>query len=258
MWIVLLIILVLLAWFNGDSSGVEMIVKVVAIGALILATLWLFMKLPWLVLGVVFFIILYANYKSYKNNKKSNIDNFQTDNSEVNIRTPLDNMTKFKEELNQITKSPEQVKNEIISMELEAADKSTNISYEIIKQQLLEKAETGQYEFTNGNKIITIDYMDYNLSGCLNHIKRNVFINKTLFNPHGEYTTENIYSIVKQEYYDFYLSKINKLAKEDGIVITPVLVNNSEKDLPVLFDIPCIIQGFRFEYKLALRCTICY
>ena len=169
----------------------------------------------------------------------------------------------FIDELNQNTKTPQQVEDENWLKEKEQIKIIANADFADIKRKLLNKAKMGQYSITNGYKMISIDYYCSYLMQC---VHREHFYNPTGRMGTSSYRTNKkvSYSINKAKQYDLYLSIIKEFASIDNISISPFFV---EKD-PVLFqkenkiNLPYTYahewRTTSHEIKAYLKCTIQY
>lgn len=162
----------------------------------------------------------------------------------------------FRDVLNQNTKTPSQIQSENELEESERIKSLAKTTYEHIKEQILKKATNGEYSQTNKNRLITIDYSGYETAGFVTQSQISTFINKTFFNPRGEYATFQCYNIVNQNSYNLFISEIRKLADIDEIKITPILTDPRNKK-SMIIEIPCQMRGYD-NYIFGLRCSIVY
>lgn len=132
----------------------------------------------------------------------------------------------FKDELNQITKTPQQVLDEKWIKESEEIINIAESDYNCIKNKLLEKAKNGGYVIIFNKKRITIRHETNYLSKS---IKR---INKTVTKPKILGTGKNVYGnilydIKSPKAYDLYLKTINRMAYIDDIKVEPIFIESS-------------------------------
>ena len=258
MWAVLLIILVLVAWMSGDPSGVEMIIKIIVVGGLILGALWLIAFVPWLVFIIVILGIVYA----FINNKKSDYNNINNrsnyiDESAVSACNK-DINTKFKEELKQNTKTPDEVLYEVWLRESKETIKLAEINYNQIKLQLLSKAKAGEYLLIGDKRYIINDYKDDFISKCIKRDYHTIYTYKILGGK--KYSGSVTYEIKDFKLYNLYLNTLSSLAFEDGIDIIPVFIEKCMSEtksinMPYVYEGPCSLTH---EVKTFIKCSIEY
>lgn len=262
MWVILLIIIALVAWTNGDSSGVEMILKIVAIGALFLGSLWLLVKVPWLVIGVVIYVIVYFAQKSYKQNKEiknNSIDEKTKDIHEEKIEEYINiSNSKFKDELNQNTKTPEEYENERWLVESEKIIKQANSDYKYIKIQLMSNARSGEYLIIGDKKCVFFNYESKYIDNYINRKDQSIRSNKLLGGRdfHGQL----LYEIKDIKQYNFYIETLMTLALEDDIIIKPTFIEEC-RTVTKNVSLPYTYTGqFIYLHKInaELRCSIEY
>lgn len=259
--IILFVVLALIASYNGDNSGIIAIVKIVGGIALFFVVVSIFAYAPWIFILLIIGIFAWATISDYKSAKCIKDINYQQISSSDN-NTLINNYiehTAFQKELQKNTKTPEEVKSNQISEQIKQMQESAISDYRIIKKELLQQAESGKYTSSNGYKIITYDYKRRFEPEFIGHRLETVYINKTLLNPQGECTNKLTMYISKQACYDAYISEIIKLSKEDGVDITPLMMNT--KDRNETYCLPFTVQGFRVcnsNYKFILRANVKY
>ena len=263
--IIFIIIGALFAFMNGDDSGVIAILKIIGYGSLILGVLFVVAYAPWLIILVVVGVIIFAVCQSSTNNSANN--NTQNNNTPSNSASAYHtqviedkNLTGFKAELQQNTKTPKQVEDEQFSKDREQIVQNARWCYDNIKKELLNKAKSGKYVINNGRRTVQIDHHEkYMFDNFIIAKHKNVYINKSLFKPDGEFADEITCDIQDRRKYNVFMSEINKLAKEDDIQIAPMIVydkGNIER-----YTFPFTIQGFCLfpsSFKFILRCTVIY
>ena len=262
-WILFIIILAIGYALCGDTSGIEAICKGILCIALFLGVCWIIIEIPWLLILVVIGIIIFTIVSS--NNTNTNISNInntygnkdkQYENK--NVINPVENPTSFQSELQQNTKTPQQVKSKQQSKEVEQAKQSANVDYETIKRELLQQAESGNYNTINGRKSITFDHKYRWKPSFIGERSGHTYINKTLFNPSGQYVSEISIFITDNTYYDVYISEIKRLLSEDSISCEPLLLN---KSTDIAYSLPHYSVGFgesTYNYEFVLRCSVQY
>lgn len=227
--IVLIVIGALLAFINGDDSLLLAILKMIGSASLILGILFIFAYAPWLVLLIIIGLIIFVVYQSSSNNSTSNTQNNNV-NSNSNTSIPNKNtvvnnpnLTGFKAELQNNTKTPKQVENEKWIREQKNIKSIAVIDYNTIKNQLLSKAKGAEYTVSSNKRVIRLRHECNYMMSCVK--------TKSSTNPSGrKYTNsyrENFkleYWIEKQKEYDYYIMTMQQLAKEDGLTIHPVFV----------------------------------
>ena len=83
--IILILILAFIAFCNGDSSGFEMIGKVILYIALFLGIGWIIVEVPWLLILVIVGIVIWAVISSNNTNTTNNTYSYQDKNYTNNI-----------------------------------------------------------------------------------------------------------------------------------------------------------------------------
>lgn len=259
--LILILILSFIAFCNGDSSGFKMIGKVLLFIALFLGIGWIIVEIPWLLILVVVAIIIWAIVSSNNanNNTANNTYDYQDKPYEnKSIVKPIENPTSFQSELQQNTKTPQQVKNEQQSKEIEQANRSAGIDYEIIKRELLQQAESGNYTVVNGQKCITFDHKYKWKPSFIGERNGYTYINKTMFNPSGQYASEILIFITDKIYYDTYISEIKRLLSKDGVSVQSGLLHKSSGRLYSLPHHSVGIGESTHHYEFVLRCSVQY
>lgn len=167
----------------------------------------------------------------------------------------------FIDELNQNTKTPEQVADEKWESEKEIISNCAYRDYSGVKQALINEAQNGKYSLTSNNKkCVSAKYECSYLREC---------IKKTCSsNPTGRIRTSSYRSNEKAEYkvekskqYNYYLDTITKFAVKDNIKIVPtfyeldVLSKETRIGMPYTYDGLCPITH---KIKVYLSCSIEY
>ena len=261
--IILFIILAVGYALCGDTSGIEAIGKGILYIALFLGIGWFIVEVPWLLILVVFGFIIWifesSNNTNGHNSNANNPNNYQ-ENTYENKTTvkPIENPTLFQNQLQQNAKSPQQVKDEQQSKEIEQAKTSASVDYDTIKRELLQQAENGNYTTINGHKCITYDYKYKWKPLFLGERSGHTYINKTMFNPSGQYASEIDIFITDNIYYNAYISEIKKLLAKNGITIQPFLLH---KNSGRVYSLPHHSVDFGesvHHYEFVLRCSVQY
>lgn len=260
--IILFIILAIGYALCGDTSGIEAIGKFILYVALFLGIGWIIVEVPWLLVLVFIGIIIWVFASSNNTNNNSisnNTYNFQNETQEDKpVVKTIENPTSFQTQLQHNTKTPQQVLSEQHSKEIEQAKKSANIDYENIKREILQQAERGNYSTTNGHKCITYDYKYRWKPSFIGERSGHTYINKTVFNPSGQYASEISIFITDTVYYNAYIYEIKRLLSIDNISVLPLLIHkNSGK----VYSLPHHSVGFGesvHHYEFVLRCSVQY
>ncbi len=257
----------------GDTSGLGAIGKVILCIALFIGVGCIIVYAPWLILIVIVGIVFWAIISSKENKgDSSNNTNYSSSNnynnyqhqSEENEKPFINNsnQTDFQRQLQQNTKTPQEVEDENWLKEKEQITNEANRDYTDLKQKLLDKARKGQYSTTNGQKCITLEYYCPYLLSCVDR--------KYYRNPTGKIGTSSYrtnekvyYHINKIKQYDLYLSKVMKLAKEDNISILPFwvevdMVYKTERNITLPYTFSKDWYTSRHSIKPYLRCSITY
>lgn len=265
--IVLFLIIIFIAAAKGDFSGILMVFQwVLYVGAFLLFG-WVFIQSPIaaiILLGVIFAIIYSIAKKSNnkKENKSSNNKNILSSNSNQQIKNDI-SLTGFKAELQDNTKTLIEAEDEKWQAQKSQIDSNIQLTYKLIKDELLDKAKRGEYFVINNKRRIILDH-EYNFSpNCMSRT-----ITK---NPTGTFKTNNYrenvkisYTISDLKYYNYLISTITDLAKVDDIVIQVVYKEkmiNKEKE-HIIINLPYTYTETFIDYshKLIpyLRCTVEY
>lgn len=206
-----------IALCNGDASGMEAIGKVILCIALFIGVGCIIVYAPWLILIVIAGIVIWVI--SSKGNKRDNNINHSSNNnynsyqhqSEDNEKPFISNsnQTDFQRQLQENTKTLQQVEDENWLKEKEQIINEANRDYKYIKQQVLNRAKSGQYSIVENHKYISINfYCDY----ILKCVERHYY-----YRP----TEKVCYNINKIKQYNLYLNTITKFASEDNIKVIP-------------------------------------
>ena len=277
------LIMSLLAYFNsGDSSGLKMIAQilgvvfvlycisiVVNITSEILSSINSVQSVIILLifLGVIIALVVFNRIaekkvkKEQKNKGQDNTSNHLENNSYKNniesYKKPLYiKNTEFKNELNTITRSKNEVDNEILKRKQTEIEKQAKIDYVNIKDTIKKCAENGQYKLDKDNnlKIITIDVYSKHLQKFKSG-KEPQYITTT-----GGFKKQCVtYFINDIQMYDYYLKMLRNLTDNDGIIINVILKDN--RNGMSYTKIPCIVCDtivYPQNYSLYLRCSIKY
>ena len=121
-WILFIIILAIGYALCGDTSGIKAISKCILYIALFLGIGWIIVEIPWLLILVVIGIIIWVIVSSNNTNTNTSNTNNTYDNKNKpyenkDVIKPVENHTSFQSELQQNTKTPQQVKSEQQSKE---------------------------------------------------------------------------------------------------------------------------------------------
>ena len=271
--VILILILAFIALCNGDASGFEAIGKIILYIGLFIGVGAIIAYAPWLILIVIIGVIIWAVASS--NNNSKNIytnDNAlnenhvynqqQKENSEI---VPIDNsnLTDFQRQLQENTKTPQQVEDENWLKEKEQISNTAKKDFSEIKRILLEKAQKGQYSTFNGYKSISIDYYCTYLMHCIHR--------EHYYNPTGKIGTSSyrtnkkvIYSIDKMKQYNLYLDILKEFAITDNIDISPFFVEidpivyQQENKINLPYTYKHEWRTASHKIKTDLKCTIKY
>lgn len=230
---------------------------------------WIISYCPWLILiiiaGFVVYIICHlSNNNSSPNSTAYNNINNTPQTNNINYSEPIYNseLAGFKAELQENTKTPQQVNNENWLKEKEQITKEANRDFKNIKQKLLDKAKTGQYSVTNGQRYILLAY---NCPYLLNCVNRQYFRNPTGKLGTSSYKANEraYYHIDKIKQYDLYLFVIRELATQDSINIIPFftemdIVHNKENKITLPYTYTHQWNVSSHKIKAYLICSIHY
>lgn len=171
----------------------------------------------------------------------------------------------FQDELNRVTKTPEDVLSEREKESYANGVNSAQTSYGKIKEELLEYAKQGKYETVNSKKRITYKYKSDNLwdtflDDILNLKIRDVTINKSFFNKHGQAAQEAWFYIKDQVAFDAYMETLQELCRKDGISTKLTVCYNSLQGEKT-YDINEKIVDYvllSYTLKVYIICTVEY
>lgn len=269
--IAVLLFTALLAYFaHGDSSGLKMMAPIIFIiyaiyifGIIIDLTMDNYM-----VIIIIFLVSIIAlavcnriheelEYKKEIERRKQ-INSIQRkkdllSNGLRNISTPN---TEFKNELNTITRSKDEVNNELLKKKQIEIEKQVKIDYVDLKDKIKKCAENGQYIFDKDNnlKIITVDVYSDQLQKFKSGRDR-----QYITTAGGLKKQCVTYFINDIQMYNYYLEMLRNLTDNDGIMINVILKNTGNG--MVYTKIPCIVCDtivYPQNYSLYLRCSIEY
>lgn len=270
--IIFILLLAFLAFLNGDPSGIEAIIKIIVVGAFVICIGFIVTEpVFWVIVGILFLIfVLYLMCSSISRNVSSKMTHIDIkeeseikeiiNESTVNKTTHTKKKnTGFKLELENNSRTITQVKSEHNLKISNEAQEMAKHDYNLIKNELLECANNGKYQIINEYKVITYIYKKKYRPSFIGSKDEFVYINRTFFNPGGEFANKVSIFIVDRSFYDCYISYLNRLSRLDDISIKPVIINsNNENDIHFL---PCTIQGFGVyssSYMFALKCEVKY
>lgn len=270
--IILILVLAFIALCNGDSSGVEAIGKTILYIGLFIGVGAIIVYAPWLLLvGIVIAVIVAITSSSNNryssptaNNNYNNYPNLEREEKVENNLIDNTNLTDFQRQLQENTKTPQQVEDENWIKEKESITNSANYDFSAIKRALLDKAGKGQYTVSNGQKCISLEYYCSYLLSC---IDRQYSRNPTGRMGTSSYRTNEkaSYRIEKMKQYNLYLSVIKELALKDNISINPFFTerdvpNNRENKItmPYTFTHKYGLGVSSHQIKVYLECSIKY
>lgn len=258
---------------------IEDIIKFVAIGGTILGIMIIGAYVPWILIIVVIGIILYLIFNNNTSNSSDNHSqpinnnkdyNFRVDLPEVkttaitesNTQNNTSGMSEFQKELDQNTKTPQQVADENWIKEKAYITQTVERDYKYIKDMFLQKAKNGEYTTSNQQKRIFYNFECSYLLSCVNR--------KYSSNPTGRMGTSSyrtnekvFYHINKIDHYNLYISKITELANEDKISISPFwvevdMIYKTERSITLPYTFAKDWHTSRHSIKAYLKCSIIY
>lgn len=252
------VISALFAALNGDTSGIEAIIKFILYAVCIFGILAMLAFYPLvlliIILGIIAFCVCLSIYDKYKYKQRKNAQENIIFETNVQEELPANTQTTdFMSELNSITKSPQEIESELY----EYAKSKASFEYCNIKKSILDKAERGAYSTIGNKKSITY----YHNIKLLNYIEKEE-LNTT--KPTGILGTQSkfvfrtivIVNPKRKQEYDFFMENITELATVDGITIETVYRNNNTKEE---YPVPTpILERLFIGYEPYLKCTIMY
>lgn len=278
--IILIIILAFIAFCAGDSSGIEAIGKIIIYGALIIFMLYvcaIIIEIPVLsfifAIGVFTFLLYkFIHRNDNSNSLKSNSSDIKNDVVESNEKVISSSeivenkiiQSDFQKELEQNTKTPEKIADEKWVTEKGIILQTAERDYNYIKNELLKKAQNGEYVKMNQHKHI---FYKFESSYLLNCIYRQYTRNPTGRIGSSSYRTNEkvYYHINKTKQYDLYLSTVLEYASNDNINIEPFfaerdVIYNRENSitLPYTYTHQYGIGVSTHKIKAYLKCSIEY
>ena len=215
-----------------------------------------------MIIVVIIGIIIWAIVSSKSNNRNSSANNLSSNNyieyqqKRVENRASFidnSNLTDFQRQLQENTKTPQQVEDENWLKEKEQITNEANRDYKYIKQKLLDKVKSGQYSMVGNQKCISLNYYCDYLLKCVDI--------QYYYRP----TKKVCYNISKAKQYNLYLNVITKLASEDSISVIPFfaevnIIKNSESkiSLPYTYTHKYGQSVATHKIKAYLECSIHY
>lgn len=222
------------------------------------------------VIGIYIMITLLKNSESTASNEQNT--HKSTDMEQKN-GTDVSNAEEEKEEpevysdfqmtLQNSTKTPAQVRDEENAKLIEEIKKAVYVYYKVIKNELLEKAETGKYSVNNGKKVVTVDCdgFDFYIHKCTS--VRGINLNKDPRNIlRGPYNLKC--TITNKIVYEEFLRELKKYADADNVKFKVILLNresgNSFDTFATEHDVPCDVttKSFFNRYKFIVRASVRY
>ena len=167
----------------------------------------------------------------------------------------------FQDELNRATRNPSEVASSKHNEEFTRGMELAESIYSEIKEQLLEMAHAGKYSYNDGKKQIVLYYENYWVQSDFILDSAETTVNKTFFNPGGEYTCRLYYTITNRSHFDGFMSKLKKLCKPDNISVQAIGYYNFYDEEVFEFDIhSSIIDHAYYKNHLSVRikCTVGY
>lgn len=166
----------------------------------------------------------------------------------------------FQDELNRVTKTPEDVLSEREKESYANGVNSAQTSYEKIKEELLEYAKQGKYETVNSKKRITYKYKSDNLWDTFLDDILNLKIRDVTINKHGQAAQEAWFYIKDQVAFDAYMETLQELCRKDGISTKLTVCYNSLQGEKT-YDINEKIVDYvllSYTLKVYIICTVEY
>lgn len=125
----------------------------------------------------------------------------------------------FRNELNEISRTPEEVAAEKSSKEYkEGAERATYV-HSYIKDEIRKRVKNGEYEIIDRKKHVKFytdkDTFPFGLYG--HPVIRDFRVNKSFFNKLGDYRVKVYYNIFDIDYYHGFMDTFTKLIEEDHI-----------------------------------------
>lgn len=271
--VILILILAFIALCNGDSSGFEAIGKVILYIGLFIGAGAIIVYAPWLILVVIIIAIIVAvtSFKSQSGNNSNNSianDSYaeykqQSNNIESSF-VDNSNLSDFQRQLQENTKTPEQVEDENWLKEKETIKNCAKYDFSAIKRELLDKAQKGQYISINDHKCITFDYDCSYLLSCIDRQYSRNYTGKA-GTPSFKLDEKVYYHIINEKQFALYLSTIKGLALQDNINISTFFAEiNLARHRKNRITLPYIFTGgdgmgvSSHKIKVYLECSIRY
>lgn len=166
----------------------------------------------------------------------------------------------FQDELNKVTKTPEDVVQQKADEDTLEGIKDAEHDYTRIKEILLEKAKKGEYSVYSGKKHIKFYFEENSARYDFKFSQSTRTIPKSLF---SKGSTQSIYEYIltKPTHYKSYTNKLEQLAKEDNINIKVLGYYDFYKDRVQTFSLPGGISGNAIlpnYFSIRLECSIEY
>lgn len=167
----------------------------------------------------------------------------------------------FLDELNEISRTPEEVAAEKKIESYEDGKKNAAMTIYHIKNTIREKAKNGDYEIICGNKYMNF-YLDdlYTPSYLYGKPKKYEYReNVGFFNRSGDYRVRVHYNIIDHDWYYGYMDTFNQLLQEENIKaeVVGVFEDSTHKiEFNPLDGIVLERKVFDIDFSIRLKCSI--
>lgn len=125
----------------------------------------------------------------------------------------------FRDELNEICRTPEEVAAEKSSKEYKEGAECATYVHSYIKDEIRKRVKNGEYEIIDRKKHVKFytdkDTFPFGLYG--HPVIRDFRVNKSFFNKLGDYRVKAYYNIFDIDYYHGFMDTFTKLIEEDHI-----------------------------------------
>jgi len=215
-------ILFFIGIFFNEESYVFLAEKIFLILFFVTLVIGIIIFVPWLlIIGIV--IVGFIYFINKKNNVIDKNNNVNQNNNDTLSLSYNQEPSDFQRQLQENTKTPQQVENENWIKESENIKKVVENDYSTIKHELLKIAQSGKYTIVNEKKCVKIDFLSSYLQEC---IKRTHSSNPTGKRGTNSYKRNEkvYYTLDKVKQYELYIKIIKEYASCDNIDIKPYFV----------------------------------
>lgn len=119
----------------------------------------------------------------------------------------------FKDELNRVSRTFDDIIKLENQEQMKLGIEDAELDYNLIKDELIEKARKGKYQIIDGNRRIVLYYNKSRIKGDFNLERSSTRLNKSIFNPKGNYATLMKYWIYEKNGWKRFCNKTKLIFK---------------------------------------------